>query len=61
MGGTVKQLMLGLLGVAASGGHGGKKKERRQQQQLQTVELRVRMDCERCERQVSKALTGMRG
>ncbi|CAM0944138.1 unnamed protein product [Alopecurus aequalis] len=59
MGGTVKQLVLGLLG-AASGGHGGKKEERRQQQ-LQTVELRVRMDCERCERQVKKALTGMRG
>ncbi|KAM0892342.1 hypothetical protein ACQ4PT_025838 [Festuca glaucescens] len=58
MGGTLKQLVLGLLG-AASGGHGGKEKERRQLRQ--TVELRVRMDCERCERQVRKALTGMRG
>jgi copper chaperone CopZ len=25
------------------------------------VELRVRMDCERCEREVKKALAGMRG
>lgn len=28
---------------------------------LQTVELRVRMDCERCEREVKKALSGIRG
>jgi hypothetical protein len=28
---------------------------------VQTVELRVRMDCERCEREVKKALSGMRG
>uniref|UniRef100_A0ACD5YTG9 Uncharacterized protein n=1 Tax=Avena sativa TaxID=4498 RepID=A0ACD5YTG9_AVESA len=55
MGGTLKQLVLGLLG-AASGGHRGKKEERRQ-----TVELRVGMDCERCERQVRKALTGITG
>ncbi|KAM0927122.1 hypothetical protein ACQ4PT_003218 [Festuca glaucescens] len=58
MGGTLKQLVLGLLG-AASGGHRGKEKEERRQQQ--TVDLRVRMDCERCERQVRKALAGMRG
>jgi hypothetical protein len=56
MGGTLKQLVLGLLG-AASGGHSGKRKERRQT----VVELRVRMDCERCERQVRKALAAMRG
>jgi outer membrane lipoprotein SlyB len=59
MGGTLKQLVLGLLG-AASGGHGGKKKKERRQLR-QTVELRVRMDCERCERQVRKALTDIRG
>ncbi|KAK1619880.1 hypothetical protein QYE76_025397 [Lolium multiflorum] len=59
MGGTLKQLVLGLLG-AASGGHGGKKKKEERRQQ-QTVELMVRMDCERCERQVRKALAGIRG
>lgn len=46
--------MLGAVG----GGQRGAKKERTQPQ---TVELRVRMDCERCERQVKKALAGMRG
>jgi outer membrane lipoprotein SlyB len=59
MGGTLKQLVLGLLG-AVSGGHGGKKKKEERRHQ-QTVELMVRMDCERCERQVRKALTDIRG
>ncbi|PNT69627.1 heavy metal-associated isoprenylated plant protein 23 [Brachypodium distachyon] len=73
MGGSVKRLVLGLLGaVGGGGGHGGKKRTRRRHQhqqqlqlqlQLQTVvvELRVRMDCERCERQVKKALAGITG
>ncbi|XP_044950962.1 heavy metal-associated isoprenylated plant protein 23 [Hordeum vulgare subsp. vulgare] len=54
MGSGIKQLLASLVG----GGHGGGRKERRQPQ---TVELRVRMDCERCERQVKKALVGIRG
>lgn len=33
----------------------------RRRRLVQTVELRVRMDCERCEREVKKALSGMTG
>ncbi|CAD6249474.1 unnamed protein product [Miscanthus lutarioriparius] len=41
----------------------GKKKKKMtlRRRLVQTVELRVRMDCERCEREVKKALSGMRG
>ncbi|CAM0906846.1 unnamed protein product [Alopecurus aequalis] len=34
---------------------------RRKRKQLQTVELKVRMDCEGCERKVKNALSRMRG
>uniref|UniRef100_A0A8R7UVM7 HMA domain-containing protein n=1 Tax=Triticum urartu TaxID=4572 RepID=A0A8R7UVM7_TRIUA len=54
MGSGTKQLVASLLG-AVGGGQRGAKKEGTQPQ---TVELRVRMDCER---QVKKALAGMRG
>lgn len=51
MGGTLEYFS-GLLGS----GHKHKKKK-----QLQTVELKVRMDCEGCELKVKKALSSMRG
>ncbi|KAL5999103.1 Heavy metal-associated isoprenylated plant protein 27 [Asimina triloba] len=38
----------------------GKKKEKKRKQ-LRTVEIRVRMDCEGCERKVKKAVEGMKG
>ncbi|KAL6635139.1 hypothetical protein ACP70R_027810 [Stipagrostis hirtigluma subsp. patula] len=60
MGGAMRQL-LGLLGAINGGQREKKKKTTMQRRQLQTVELRVRMDCERCEREVKKALSGMRG
>ncbi|KAF7090968.1 hypothetical protein CFC21_093641 [Triticum aestivum] len=59
MGGGIKQLLASLLGAVGGGQRGAKKESTRPQPQ--TVELRVRMDCERCERQVKKALAGMRG
>lgn len=63
MGGAMRQL-LSLLG-AINGRPREKKKKKmvvvRRRRQVQTVELRVRMDCERCEREVKKALSGMRG
>ncbi|KAG2661621.1 hypothetical protein PVAP13_1KG208612 [Panicum virgatum] len=59
MGGAMRQL-LGLLGAI-----NGRPRERRKKmvlrRPLREVELRVRMDCERCEREVKKALSGMRG
>ncbi|XP_062217572.1 heavy metal-associated isoprenylated plant protein 23-like [Phragmites australis] len=58
MGGFMKQIR-SLLG-AINGGH-RKKKKKMQRRQVQAVELRVRMDCERCEREVKKALSSMRG
>uniref|UniRef100_A0A0D9VL42 HMA domain-containing protein n=1 Tax=Leersia perrieri TaxID=77586 RepID=A0A0D9VL42_9ORYZ len=62
MGGGIKRVLSMLLG-AVSGGQRDKRKrmQRRRQQQQITVELRVRMDCERCEREVRRALAGMRG
>lgn len=54
MGGTLEYLS-GLLG--GSGGHGHKKKRK----QLQTVELKVRMDCEGCELKVKNALSSLKG
>ncbi|CAL5019606.1 unnamed protein product [Urochloa decumbens] len=61
MGGAMRQL-LGLLG-AINGRPREKKKKMVLQRRcpVQAVELRVRMDCERCEREVKKALSGMRG
>ena len=56
MGGTLEYLS-GLLG--GSGGHGHEKTKKRKQ--LQTVELKVRMDCEGCELKVKSALSSMKG
>ncbi|KAF8668807.1 hypothetical protein HU200_052004 [Digitaria exilis] len=56
MGGTLEYLS-GLLG--GGGGHGHDKMKRRKQ--LQTVELKVRMDCEGCELKVRSALSSMKG
>ncbi|TVU37768.1 hypothetical protein EJB05_11103 [Eragrostis curvula] len=55
MGGTLEYLS-GLLG--GSGSHGHNKKKRKQ---LQTVELKVRMDCEGCELKVKSALSSLKG
>ena len=51
------EYLLGLLG--GSGGHGHEKTKKRKQ--LQTVELKVRMDCEGCELKVKSALSSMKG
>ncbi|CAN6184874.1 unnamed protein product [Urochloa humidicola] len=56
MGATLEYLS-GLLG--GSGGHGHAKMKKRKQ--LQTVELKVRMDCEGCELKVRSALSSMKG
>jgi hypothetical protein len=56
MGGTLEYLS-GLLG--GSGGHGHEKKKKRKQ--LQTVELKVRMDCEGCELKIRSTLSSMKG
>lgn len=62
MGGAMRQL-LSFLG--ASNGRPREKKTKRttlrRRLLVPTVELRVRMDCERCEREVKKALSGIRG
>ncbi|TVU28531.1 hypothetical protein EJB05_20052 [Eragrostis curvula] len=50
--------LCGFLG-GNNGGHREKEKMV-QRSQVLTVELRVRMDCHRCEREVKKALSGMR-
>ncbi|KQK21477.1 heavy metal-associated isoprenylated plant protein 23 [Brachypodium distachyon] len=55
MGGTL-EYMTGLLG--GRNHHGVKSNERRQ---LQTVELKVRMDCEGCELKVKNALSSLKG
>ena len=51
------EYLSGLLG--GSGGHGHEKTKKRKQ--LQTVELKVRMDCEGCELKVKSALSSMKG
>ncbi|KAL6657560.1 hypothetical protein ACP70R_005340 [Stipagrostis hirtigluma subsp. patula] len=56
MGGTLEYLS-GLLGGSGGHGHGHKKKRK----QLQTVELKVRMDCEGCELKVKSALSSLKG
>ncbi|CAN6239416.1 unnamed protein product [Urochloa humidicola] len=60
MGGAMRQL-LGLLGAINGRPREKKKKMVQRRCPVQAVELRVRMDCERCEREVRKALSGMRG
>ncbi|RCV08393.1 hypothetical protein SEVIR_1G328800v4 [Setaria viridis] len=60
MGGAMRQL-LGLLGAINGRPRERKKKMVVPRRPVQAVELRVRMDCERCEREVKKALSGMRG
>lgn len=57
MGGTLEYLS-GLLG-GSSGGHG--RSQRKKRRQLQTVELKVRMDCEGCELKVKNALSSLKG
>ncbi|KAG8059418.1 hypothetical protein GUJ93_ZPchr0002g25314 [Zizania palustris] len=57
MGGSIKRLISLLLGAVS----GGQRDKRRRRMQRLTVELRVRMDCDRCEREVRRALAGMRG
>ena len=52
--------LLGLLG-AINGRPREKRKKMVLRRPVREVELRVRMDCERCEREVKKALSGMRG
>ncbi|XP_078159569.1 heavy metal-associated isoprenylated plant protein 23-like [Carex rostrata] len=52
LGGTLEYLSEKL-----GGGHGHKKKKK----QLQTVELKIRMDCEGCEMKVKKALSSLKG
>ncbi|XP_066319564.1 heavy metal-associated isoprenylated plant protein 20-like isoform X1 [Miscanthus floridulus] len=59
MGGAMRQL-LSLLGAINGRPREKKKKMTLRRRLVQTVELRVRMDCERCEREVKKALSGMR-
>jgi hypothetical protein len=63
MGGAMRQL-LSFLGVGEINGRPREEKKKKMTLRrllVQTVELRVRMDCERCEREVKKALSGMRG
>jgi len=36
-------------------------KKQKKNQQLQTVEIRVKMDCEGCEKRVRKSVEGMEG
>ncbi|XP_040383631.1 heavy metal-associated isoprenylated plant protein 23 [Oryza brachyantha] len=55
MGGTMEYLS-DLLG----GGGGGRRRYRKRKQ-FQTVELKVRMDCDGCELKVRNALSGMKG
>ena len=49
-----------LLGGSGEG-HGHDHDRRRKRRQLQTVELKVRMDCEGCELKVKNALSSMKG
>ncbi|KAJ4753390.1 Heavy metal-associated isoprenylated plant protein 20 [Rhynchospora pubera] len=40
---------------------GGHEHEKKKKKQLQTVELKVRMDCEGCELKVKKAMSSLKG
>lgn len=55
MGGTLEYLS-DLLG-----GGGGSRRRYKKRKQFQTVELRVRMDCDGCEMKVRNALSSMKG
>jgi hypothetical protein len=55
--GATLEFLSGLLG--GGGGHGYDR--RRKRRQMQTVELKVSMDCEGCERKVKNALSSMKG
>ncbi|KAL5208174.1 hypothetical protein ABZP36_032609 [Zizania latifolia] len=61
MGGSIKRLLSLLLGAVSGGQRDKRRRMQRRHQQQVTVELRVRMDCDRCEREVRRALAGMRG
>ncbi|CAN6253260.1 unnamed protein product [Urochloa humidicola] len=60
MGGAMRRL-LGLLRAINGRPREKKKKMAQRRCPVQAVELRVKMDCERCEREVKKALSGIRG
>ncbi|PAN12112.1 hypothetical protein GQ55_2G234400 [Panicum hallii var. hallii] len=55
MGGTL-EFLSDLLG-----GGGGSRRRYKKRKQFQTVELRVRMDCDGCEMKVKNALSSMKG
>uniref|UniRef100_A0A0D9VUM8 HMA domain-containing protein n=1 Tax=Leersia perrieri TaxID=77586 RepID=A0A0D9VUM8_9ORYZ len=57
MGGTLEYLAS--LFTGGGGDHHGHKNKKRRQ--LQTVELKVRMDCDGCELKVKKTLSSMKG
>ncbi|XP_073269651.1 heavy metal-associated isoprenylated plant protein 26-like [Primulina huaijiensis] len=40
---------------------GGHSKRHKKRKQLQTVEIKIKMDCEGCERRVRKSVEGMKG
>ncbi|KAG6594761.1 Heavy metal-associated isoprenylated plant protein 27, partial [Cucurbita argyrosperma subsp. argyrosperma] len=44
-----------------SHGHSHDSKKLKKNRQLQTVEIKVKMDCEGCERKVKKSVEGMKG
>lgn len=54
------EYLSGLLGVGGSGSHDHENKKKKRKQ-LQTVELKVRMDCEGCELKVRSTLSSMKG
>jgi hypothetical protein len=58
MGGTLEYLS-DLLG--GGGGGGSSRRRYKKRKQFQTVELRVRMDCDGCEMKVRNALSSMKG
>lgn len=57
MGGTLEYLS-DLLG---GGGGGSSRRRYKKRKQFQTVELKVRMDCDGCEMKVRNALSSMKG
>ncbi|KAH7566242.1 hypothetical protein JRO89_XS08G0123500 [Xanthoceras sorbifolium] len=44
-----------------SGSRGGKEVKKLKKKQLQTVEIKIKMDCEGCERKAKKSVEGMKG
>lgn len=55
------EYLSGLLGGSRGHDHAHEKKNKKKRKQLQTVELKVRMDCEGCELKVRSALSSMKG